>query len=85
MRRILGNVLPIGGLESKTDGAKSADIVHVLCPRKNKVELERIRKRKNPPEDDNFKITMIDTIYDALEHFLIMPNNTTVKSYFKSL
>jgi endopeptidase La len=80
-----GNVLPIGGLESKSDGAKSAGVLNVFCPRKNTVELERIRKRKNPPEDDTFKITMIDSIYDALEYFLIMPNNTNVKDYFKSL
>ena len=80
-----GNVLPIGGLESKVDGAKCAGITNVLCPSKNEVDLNRLRKRKNPPEDGTFKVEMIDTIYDALEQFLIMPKNTTVKEYFKKI
>ena len=80
-----GNVLPIGGLESKVDGAKCAEITHVLCPSKNEVDLNRLRKRKNPPEDSTFKITMIDNIYEALEHFLLMPNNVSVRDYFKKI
>jgi len=80
-----GNVLPIGGLESKVDGAKCAEVIHVLCPKKNSVDLKRLRKRKNPPEDDTFTVTMIDNIYEALEHFLIMPNNINVRDYFKKL
>ena len=80
-----GNVMPIGGLESKVDGAKAAGVKHVLCPIKNEKDLKKIRKRINPPEDDNFKVTMIDNIYQALNSFLMIPNNKTAEEYFRKI
>lgn len=80
-----GNVLPIGGLESKVDGGKLCGVTNILCPSKNSNELAKIRVRKNPPEDGTFTIEMIDTIYQALERFLIMPSGSTVDSYFKKI
>ena len=78
-----GNVLPIGGLGSKIDGGKLAGLKNVICPDKNKIDVFKIRKRSNPPENDEFKITMIKTIYDALEQLLVMNDGNTVENYFK--
>ena len=80
-----GRVMPIGGLESKVDGGKAAGVSHILCPSKNDKDLKKIRKRIHPPEDDHFKITMINNIYQALEQLLIMPSGETVESYFRRL
>jgi ATP-dependent Lon protease len=80
-----GNVMPIGGLESKVDGGKAAGVKHILCPSKNKKDLNKIRKRINPPEDDDFKATMIENIYQALNKVLIMPNNKTAEEYFRKI
>ena len=80
-----GNVMPIGGLESKVDGGKAAGVKHILCPRKNEKDLKKIRKRVNPPENKNFKIEIIDTIYDALDRCLILPNGITAQQYFKNI
>jgi len=80
-----GNVMPIGGLESKSDGGKAAGVKHILCPKKNEKDLSKIRKRVNPPENSEFKIDMIETIYEALEQLLILPAGITVQSYFKKI
>ena len=80
-----GKVMPIGGLESKVDGGKAAGVKHILCPSKNEKDLKKIRKRVNPPESKSFKIEMIDTIYDALNKFLILPQGVTAESYFKAI
>ena len=80
-----GHVMPIGGLESKVDGGKAAGVKHVLCPKNNEKDLKKIRKRINPPEDDNFKITMIDNIYQALDHFLLIPDNKSASEYFRKI
>ena len=80
-----GDVMPIGGLESKVDGGKAAGVYHILCPKKNEIDLKKIRKRLYPPENDNFKISIIKNIYEALDKLLIMPDNETVESYFRRL
>jgi len=79
-----GNVTKIGGLEAKIDGAKLAGVTFVLCPKENEEDLIKIRERDMPPEDDNFKVEMIDTIYDAISHLMIFGNNQDV-SYFSKL
>ena len=66
-----GNVLAIGGLESKIDGAKSAGIKYVLCPKENEEDLIKIRNRQNPPEDDEFKVYLISNIYEAINYMII--------------
>ena len=78
-----GNVLKIGGLESKIDGAKSAGVKVVLCPGKNLDDLLKIRKRDYPPEDENFKVIIINTIYEAISHML--NNNGKKKIIFNNI
>ena len=80
-----GQVMPIGGLESKVDGGKAAGVSHILCPIKNHKDLKKIRKRIHPPEDNNFKVTMIETIYEAMEQLLIMPSGKSVSKYFRTI
>ena len=57
----------------------------MLCPIKNEKDLKKIRKRINPPEDDNFKVTMIENIYQALNSFLLIPDNKTAEEYFRKI
>ena len=83
--RLSGDVLPIGGLDSKVQGAKMSGLKKVLCPEKNDNDLMKIRKGKNNNEDDTFSVLKIANIYDALEETLIMPKKTNVKSFFKSI
>ncbi len=63
---IMGNVLPIGGLDSKILGSKRAGIRHVLVPEKNRKDVERIRM-KTPSILDEMKITYISVIDTVLE------------------
>lgn len=69
-----GNVLPIGGLETKIEGAISAGVEKILCPRKNKEDLDKITKsvfylKLNKP--DKFEIITIDNIFEALDQILL--------------
>ena len=70
-----GNVLPIGGLEAKTDGAKKAGASLVLCPKKNEEDLVKIRNGKFPPEDETFKIKMVTNIFDVIKEILVFDEN----------
>ncbi len=65
-----GNVLPIGGLQSKLDGAKKAGVLQAFYPNKNSINIEKIRKSGLSPESDTFKIYAVSTIYDALDYCL---------------
>jgi ATP-dependent Lon protease len=78
-----GNVLTIGGLESKIDGAKTAGCDLVMCPYTNIEDLNKIRNQKTPPEDDTFKVKLIKTIYEALDEFLILPEDKKLSDYIR--
>ena len=66
-----GQVMEIGGLDDKVLGAKKAGVELVLCPKENKKDLEKIRESNYNPEDDNFKIVMVDNIWDVLNYTLV--------------
>ena len=80
-----GRVLPIGGLYSKAEGARLAGVSEVLCPNKNKDALCKIRKENPEIENDNFQITMIETVYDAIDKLLIFPKKTNKKTFFNKI
>lgn len=80
-----GNVLPIGGLDSKIIGGKLAGVKQILCPKKNKDDLDKIRLKHNNLETDNFMVNMIDNIYMALDNALVLPNDIKAIDYFKKL
>ena len=78
-----GEVMPIGGLKSKVAGAKQAHVKHVLCPKKNEDDYEKIAP--DYAEDAEFELTMIESVYQALEYFLVMPEGVAVRDYFRAV
>ena len=79
-----GNILAIGGLESKLEGAKFAGVKIVLCPKDNTDDLILIRKSDNPPEDDTFKVITISNIHEAIGYFLLGNNTMGSNSLFQN-
>ena len=65
---LIGNITAIGGLEAKLVGAKKAKVTKALIPEENLQQLERLRKENKSPEDDHFKVIMVNHINQALEH-----------------
>ena len=63
-----GNITAIGGLEAKLNGAKKAKITLTLIPKENEQQLERLRIENKSPEDENFKVIMIEHIKEAIEY-----------------
>ena len=53
-------------------------------PKKNETSLKKIRNGKNPPEDDNFKIEMIDNVYQALDQFLLILSDKKHEIFLKT-
>tara|TARA_B100000123_G_scaffold272220_1_gene254129 strand:- start:4069 stop:6825 length:2757 start_codon:yes stop_codon:yes gene_type:complete len=72
---LLGNILPIGGLEAKLVGAKKAGIRKALIPKDNKFDYDLLIQDGKNPEDDNFTVVIIETIYEALPYFLVKEKN----------
>ena len=67
-----GNVLAIGGLEYKIEGAKTAGVKLVLCPEENMDDLNKILNGKhNPTKNCDFKIATIKNIYQAIDYMLM--------------
>lgn len=62
----------IDGLKSKVAGAKHARVKHVLCPKENEDDYENIVP--DYENDAEFDLTMIESVYEALEYFLVMPD-----------
>jgi len=67
---LIGRITAIGGLEAKLCGAKKSGITLALIPEENKEQLERIRNENKSPEDDNFKVVMVNHINQALKYVL---------------
>jgi ATP-dependent Lon protease len=66
-----GNITAIGGLEEKIFGAKKAGASIVLCPKENSHDLDEIINKFPTLFDDNFKVHMIENIWQVLEHVLL--------------
>lgn len=69
-----GNALPIGGLDSKIEGAIAAGITKVICPQKNIEDVEKIKNSKSYIErskDKKFTIHLINNILEALDIMLM--------------
>lgn len=64
-------VTAIGGVEAKLNGAKRAGVIKALIPKENEEDLEKMRRDELSPEDDNFKVILIDHIDQVLEHALV--------------
>ena len=68
---LLGNILPIGGLEAKLVGAKKAGIRKALIPKENKFDYDLLVQDGKDPVNENFKVIIVETIYDALPYFIV--------------
>jgi ATP-dependent Lon protease len=66
----------IGGLESKLHGGKKAGCTLALIPKENEEDLERMRREKLSPEDDDFKVIPVNDIHKVLELALVHPLDT---------
>ena len=62
-----GRVLPIGGVKEKLLAAHRMGIDHILLPRENANDLEKIEKDIL----DRFDIQLMDRVEDALSRVLI--------------
>jgi ATP-dependent Lon protease len=78
-----GNILPIGGLQSKLDGAKRAGILHAYYPDKNSINIDKIRNNNLSPESDCFSINPVSNIYQALDYCL--DYNKKSNEYFRTI
>ena len=65
---LIGNITAIGGLDAKLNGSKKAGVTLALIPKENEPQLERLRQDGESPEDDNFKVILVDHITQAVEH-----------------
>jgi ATP-dependent Lon protease len=66
-----GNITAIGGLEEKMAGAKKNGIKHVLIPKENIKDIEKIKERNELLLDDTFKYSIIETFDDVIKYTLI--------------
>ena len=66
-----GDVMPIGGLENKIEGAKKAGIKIILYPKDNQKDITLIKERNPTLIDDTISIISISTIQEALNYALV--------------
>jgi endopeptidase La len=64
------NVKMIGGLHAKLTGAKTAGIKLALIPKENLDDLNILRHDNISPEDDKFKVELIETFEDVIKFCL---------------
>lgn len=61
------NVKAIGGVYAKLTGAKAAGVKLALIPKENLEDLIILRNENNSPEDENFKVEIIETLEDVIK------------------
>ncbi len=61
------NVKAIGGVYAKLTGAKAAGVKLALIPKENLDDLVILRNEKNSPEDENFKVEIVETLEDVIK------------------
>nr|QFG73638.1 MAG: Lon protease (S16) C-terminal proteolytic domain protein [Megaviridae environmental sample] len=66
-----GDIMKIGGLKEKLEGAKHVGITHALCPYDNKEDLDIIVEKNPDLVDDNFKVTLVKHISQVLKFALV--------------
>lgn len=60
-----GDVMIIGGLEEKLQGAKKAGVVNAFIPKANEKDLYKIRQRV-PDLFDNFRVTIVEHVDEVI-------------------
>jgi len=61
-----GEVTAIGGLDEKLNAAKRAGAIIALIPRENAVNLDNVIKNNPTLIDSDFRVELVDTIYDVI-------------------
>ena len=69
-----GEIMPIGGLSSKVHGGKMAGVKRILCPSKNKQDLDKILKEHPELTNKNFSIECKSNIFEAMLETMIFKN-----------
>ena len=71
---LCGNILKIGGLESKLHGAKRAGVRFALCPYENRHDVDKIASQNTHLiEEGVFEVLLIKHITECMEHLLEVP------------
>ena len=66
-----GQVMPIGGLEEKLEGAKRAGVRLALLPKENQKHLDKIYERNPSLFDKTFKVEILENFNDVIKHALL--------------
>jgi ATP-dependent Lon protease len=61
----------IGGVYAKLSGAKNAGVRLALIPKENMDDIEILRNEGISPEDENFKVELIETIQDVIKYCIL--------------
>ena len=81
-----GQVMAIGGLEEKLEGAKRTGVTLALVPKENKKHLDKIYERNLSLFDSTFRVEIIECFDDVVKHALLpaLPTDTPmIKGLFK--
>jgi endopeptidase La len=81
-----GQVMPIGGLEEKLEGAKRTGVNLALIPKDNKKHLDKIIERNTSLFDSTFRVEIIECFDDVVKHALLPFSSTDtpmIKGLFK--
>jgi ATP-dependent Lon protease len=78
---LVGDIKKIGGLSYKLTGAKKAGVTHVLIPRENKEDLDKIIIDMPELFKKNFKISLVDNIKDVCMKILLVDDNCNINDY----
>jgi ATP-dependent Lon protease len=65
------NVKIIGGVHAKLSGAKAAGIKLALIPKENLDDLNILRNDNISPEDELFKVELIETFDDVIKYCIV--------------
>jgi len=80
-----GNVMRIGGLSAKLEGARCAGVKKVLIPESNRVDLDKIIKYEKGFEmNEDFQVICVKTIYDVIPHMFSKKEQKKLKTILKS-
>ena len=66
-----GYITKIGGLNFKLQGAKKAGVRKVLIPKENEKDYKDIIENNKNLIDDNFTVSIINTIDDIMQHMIV--------------
>ena len=66
-----GNILEIGGLESKILGAIRQGITKIICPKSNKYDIDRMKVDTDMFSDNKLEIYMIEHIDEVIDILMV--------------